>query len=62
MQETQETWVRSLSQVDPLEEEMVTHFSILNWKIPRTEELAGCSPWGHKELDMTEQLSKHVVL
>ena len=57
MQETQETWVRSLSQVDPLEEEMVTHFSILNWKIPRTEELAGCSPWGHKELDMTEQVS-----
>ena len=21
--------------------------------------LAGCSPWGHKELDMTEQLSTH---
>ena len=21
-----------------------------------------CSLWGHKELDMTEQLSKHVVL
>ena len=21
--------------------------------------LAGCSPWGHKELDMTEQVSQH---
>ena len=33
----QETWVRSLGQEDPLEE-MATHFSILAWKIPRTEE------------------------
>ena len=23
--------------------------------------LAGCSPWGHKESDMTEQLSTHIV-
>ena len=28
-QKTQETWVRSLGQEDPLEEEMVTHASIL---------------------------------
>ena len=28
-QETQETWVRSLGQEDPLEEEMATHSSIL---------------------------------
>ena len=33
-----ETWVRSLSREDPLEEEMVTHFSILTWRIPWTEE------------------------
>ena len=32
-----ETWVRSLGQEDPLEEEMVTHSSILAWKIPWTE-------------------------
>ena len=38
MQETQEMWVRSLGQEDPPEEEMTTHFSILAWKIPRTEE------------------------
>ena len=37
-QETQETRVWSLSQEDPLEEEMATHSSILAWKIPRTEE------------------------
>ena len=33
---------------------MVTHSGILTWRIPRTEELAGYSPWGHGELDMTE--------
>ena len=37
MQETQETWVRSLGQEDLLEEEMATHCSILSWKIPWTE-------------------------
>ena len=47
-------WARSLGQEDPLEKEMATHSSILVWKIPRTEELAGYSPWGRKELDMTE--------
>ena len=34
----QKTRVRSLSQKDPLEEEMAPHCSILAWKIPRTEE------------------------
>ena len=29
MQKTQETWVRSLDQEDPLEEGMATHSSIL---------------------------------
>ena len=38
MQETQETWVKSLGGEDPLEEEMATHSSILAWKIPQTEE------------------------
>ena len=54
----QETWVRSLGWEDPLEEGMATHSSILAWRIPWTEErsLAGYSPWGHKESDMTEQL------
>ena len=50
MQETQETWVRSLGWEEPLvetmetyssilEEGMATHFTILAWRIPWTEEL-----------------------
>ena len=38
MRETQETWVPSLGQEVPLEQGMATHFSILAWKIPWTEE------------------------
>ena len=38
MQEMEETWVQSLDQEDPLEKEMATHFSILAWRIPWTEE------------------------
>ena len=34
----QETWVRSLGQKDPLEKAMATHFMILAWEIPWTEE------------------------
>ena len=52
-----ETWVQSLSWGDPLEEGMATHFSILAWRIPWTETLVGYGPWGHKEVDTTEQLS-----
>ena len=37
-QETQETWIQSLCQVDPLEKEMATHSSILAWEIPWSEE------------------------
>ena len=38
MQKMQETWVPSLGLKDPLEEEIATPFSILAWKIPKTEE------------------------
>ena len=34
----QETWVLSLGWEDPLEKGMVTHSSILAWRIPWTEE------------------------
>ena len=44
MQQMQETWVQSLAQKDPLEEEMATHSSIPAWKIPWTEELGGLKP------------------
>ena len=45
MQETQETQVRSLGREDPLEKGMVTHSSILAWKIHEQRSLAGDSPW-----------------
>ena len=52
----QETQVRSLGWEDLLEKVMVTHSSILAWRIPRTKSLVGYSPWGRKELDATERL------
>ena len=49
-------WVQSLGQKESVEKEMVTHSSILVWKIPWTEEPGELSPQGCKELDMTEQI------
>ena len=37
----QEMWVLSLGQEDPLEKEMTTHYSILAWGLPWTEEASG---------------------
>ena len=42
-----ETWVQSLAWEDVLEKGEATHSSILAWRIP----------WGHNEMDTTEQLS-----
>ena len=55
----QEMQVRSLGQEDTLEKEMATNPSIFAWEIPWTEEPGGYSPWGRKELDMTERLHFH---
>ena len=38
MQETQQIWVQSLGQEDPLDQEIATHSSILAWRIQWTEE------------------------
>ena len=46
--------VRSLGREDPLEKEMVTHSSILAWRIPWTRSLVGYSPRDHKESDRSE--------
>ena len=54
MSELRERQVPSLGPEDPLEEEMATHFSILTWTVPWTEEPGVHSPWDHKELDTTE--------
>ena len=53
---TRETWVWSLGQEDPLENEMATHSSTLAGQFHGWRSLVGYSPWGHKELDMTEWL------
>ena len=37
----QETLVQSMDQEDPLKKGMATHSSILDWKIPWTEEPGG---------------------
>ena len=42
----QEGWVQSLGWEDPLEEEMVTHSSILAWRIPWREEPGGLQSMG----------------
>ena len=52
-----ETRVRSLGQEDPMEKGMAIHSSILAWRIPWTRSLAVYSPWCHRELDTTEQLT-----
>ena len=42
----QETWVRFLSQENPLGKEMATHSSILAWRILWTEESGGLQSLG----------------
>ena len=52
MQKMQETWVPSLGQEDPLEEETTTHSSILAWRIPWTEEPGGLQSMGSQTVDL----------
>ena len=49
--------VGSLGREDLLEKGMATHCNILAWKTHGQRSLAGNSPWGHKELDITEHLT-----
>ena len=52
MQKLQEMRVQSLGKDNALEKETATHFSILSWKIPWTEEPGGL---GRTELNMAEE-------
>ena len=52
----QETWIRSLGWEDPPEKGTAIHSSILAWRIPWAQSLAGCSPWDCKKTDTTEWL------
>ena len=45
-----ETWVQSLGGEDPLEKLMVTHSSILAWRIPWTEELGRLQSMGSRRV------------
>ena len=51
----QETQVRSLGREDSLEK--ATNSKLLPGEFHGQRSLAGCSPWGCKELGMTEQLT-----
>ena len=48
------TMQKTLGQEDPLEKEMATHFSIVDWRIPWTEEPGGLQSMGSQESDVTE--------
>ena len=58
METMQETQVRSLGQEDPLEQEMATHYSMLAWEIPQTEELGKLQSTVLKQSDMTEHIQQ----
>ena len=51
-----ETQVWPLGQGDTPEKEMATHYKSHGQRI-----LAGYSPWGRKEKDMTEQLNNNIL-
>ena len=55
MQEMREMQVRSLGWEDPLEEGMATHSRFLPGESHGQRSLAGYSPRGRKELEMTEE-------
>ena len=51
MKELQESQIQSLGQeLDPLEEDIATHSSILAWRIPWTEEPGGLQSIGSQRV------------
>ena len=50
----EEDTIRSTGLEDPLEQGMATHFSVLAWRTPWTEEPGGLQSRGCKESDSTE--------
>ena len=61
MQEMQETWIQSLGQGDPLEEEMATHSSLLAWRIPWAEEPGGLQSMGLQRIRL-DWVTEHTLL
>ena len=57
-----ETWLQSLGREDTLEKGRQLTPVFLPGEFPGQCSLAGYSPWGHKESDITEQLTfSHTV-
>ena len=59
MQEMQEAWVQCLGWEDLLEEGVAPHSVFLPGKFHGQRRLPGYSPWGCKDLDMTEHMHTH---
>ena len=57
----QETHVWLLSQEDPLEKEITTHYSIHDWEIPRTEDASGLQSTGSERVrhDLVTKQQQH---
>ena len=49
----------TLGREDPLEKEMATHFSILDWRIPWTEEPGGLQPMGSQRVGHDRETNTH---
>ena len=58
----QETWVQSLGWKIPWRREWQTTPVFWPGEFHAQRSLAGYSPWGHKELDMTEQITLPIIL
>ena len=58
----QETWIQSLGQEDPWRRKWQPTPVFLPGKCHGQRSLAGYSPWGCKESDMTYQLSIHTYI
>ena len=54
-----ETWICSLGWADPLKKGMATHFSILAWRIPWTEEPVGLQCMGLQRVGHNWVLNTH---
>ena len=57
----QEAWVRSLSWEDPWGREWLPTPVFWPGESHGQRNLAGCSPWSHKESDVTEQFSLSLI-
>ena len=55
-----EMQVQFLGWEDPLKQEMATHFSILAWKIPWTEEAGGLYSIGLQKVRHNKELDNNI--